>query len=139
MTPLATAFVRIRPDVSSFQKDTDKGVSKGAKDSGSKYGSIFGKAASAALIGGIVISAFTKMISDARSLGLAPLKVAVTDAGLAWKPFNAQLGLADKSMEKLGFTNADTNASMTKLVTITGSQSLSFKVLSTAADLARYK
>src|ERR1035438_5190906 len=139
MTPLATAFVRIRPDVSSFKTETESGVNKGAKDSGSKYGTLFGKAASASLIGGVIVSAFVSMISSARALGLAPLKVAVKDAGLAWVPFNAQLGIADKSMEKLGFTNADTNSAMTKLVTITGSQSLSFKTLATAADLARYK
>jgi hypothetical protein len=138
-SPLATAFVRIRPDATSFKSETEKSVNKGAKDSGSKYGSIFGKAASAAMIGGAIIGAFTKMITDARSLGLAPLKVAVKNAGDAWGPFNAQLGIASKGMEKLGFTNADTNAAMTKLVTITGNQSLSFKVLGTAADLARYK
>lgn len=136
---LATAYVRLRPDTSTFKAETEKGVNAGAKSSGSKYGALFSKAASVAMVGGAIIGAFTKMVNDARSLGLSPLKVAVKNAGDAWGPFNKQLGIASSSMEKLGFSNAETNAAMTKLVTITGSQSLSFKTLNTAADLSRYK
>ena len=143
MTPLATAFVRIRPELSSFSKDSEAGISKGMKGQGEKqghsFGSLFSKAAGTAMAGGIVIAGFLKVLSDARSLGIVPLQVAVKDAGIAWAKFNPQLQITDKSMEKLGFSNAATNAAMLKLVTITGSQSLAFKSLSTAADLATYK
>src|ERR1035441_1661850 len=131
MTPLATAFVRIRPELSSFSKDSEAGISGGLKGQGEKqgrsFGSLFSKAAGAAMAGGAIVALLAKSISDARSLGIVPLKVAVKDAGIAWAQFNPQLVTTDKTMEKLGFTNSQTNSAMLKLVTITGSQSLSFK------------
>jgi hypothetical protein len=143
MTPLATAFVRIRPELSSFSKDSEEGISKGMKGQGDKqgksFGSLFSKAAGIAMGGGIIIAGFLKVLNDARSLGIVPLQVAVKDAGIAWGKFLPQLTATDKSMEKLGFSNAETNAAMLKLVTITGSQSLAFKAVNTATDLATYK
>jgi hypothetical protein len=143
MNPIATAFVRLRPELSTFSKESEKGISGGLKGQGEKqgrnFGSLFSKAAGAAMAGGAIVALLAKSISDARSLGMVPLKVAVKDAGIAWAKFNPQLVATDKTMEKLGFTNSQTNSAMLKLVTITGSQSLSFKALATAADLATYK
>ena len=43
-TPLATAFVRIRPDTSGFQQATSQGIAKaGLAQQGVKHGQEFGK------------------------------------------------------------------------------------------------
>src|SRR5262245_8448404 len=44
-TPLATAFVRIRPDTSTFKKDTEQGIRKagrGIEGEGKRHGRLFG-------------------------------------------------------------------------------------------------
>jgi cell wall-associated NlpC family hydrolase len=116
-------------------------MSKSGTTHGKTFGKTFARAASAAMAGLAVvgISALTKSLADARNLGLAPLKVAAKDAGVAWKVFSGQLGTAHTRLEGLGFANADVNKSMTRLITSTGNQRVSFKALGTAADLARFK
>src|SRR5215831_1568796 len=146
--PLATAFVRIRPDLTTFKSETEAGVAtaglgKRGETEGKSFGSKFAGAASklmvAGLVGGAVVAGLKKVIGDARALGIASLQVAVKNAGGQWDTFEKQMHKADDRMVRFGFDSADTHGALTKLTTVTGSTHAALGALGTAADLARFK
>src|SRR5262245_9096634 len=66
-TPLATAFVRIRPDTKTFGKETEAGIAKAGRDiqsGGRRQGRLFGTTFARASAGGLKSSAgvFTKTL-----------------------------------------------------------------------------
>jgi len=113
---------------------------KEAEKTGGVMSGAFSKAGVPILAVGTLIGGFLmKSIEDARGEGFGKLKVAVDNTGESWDKLLPKIHGVGDSMAKLGFTQADTNKSLTSLVTITGSSSVAMKSLGTAADLARYK
>lgn len=107
---------------------------------GGRIGKSFAVAGKAmAGMGLLGVAALGACVNAARNLNLVPLEQATKNAGIAWAQFKPKVDSADKSMEKLGFTGGETNAALTRLMTVTRSQSMSLKSLSVVADLARYR
>jgi hypothetical protein len=152
--PLATAFVRIRPDVSTFRTETQAqmaGVGTAAGKEGEKAGKTFGSKMAQGLKG------FSGVISKAGALGFAAAAFGILKAGDQLEQSQVRLNTAIKGtggsaravapqldavrgkMEKWGFTNAEVNDSLGTIITATGNVKDAMKAEGLAADLARFK
>jgi hypothetical protein len=143
----ARAFVQVLPDMRKFGPDVERGVARSgtentAKKHGRRFGSVFTGAAGGFIAGGLAtyaIQGLTKVVALARGLDLAPLKQAAKTAGVDWAKFSERLDVAHGRMERLGFTEAEVNKGLLRLVTTTGSGQLSMRALGSAADYARFR
>lgn len=113
---------------------------KSLEKMGEKHNKVMQSMARAAVGMGVIASAMIgKSIKDATELGLVPLQQAIKNTGENFAKVNPQLDTARAKMEKLGFTESQTNQAMTKLITSTGSSGTALSSLSTVADYATYK
>jgi SLT domain-containing protein/phage-related protein len=117
-----------------------KKAGKEGEESASGIAGSFSKIGLAGVaVAGVVGGLMVKAIKDARAEGWSPLKVAAQDAGIAFAQFKPKAEAAGEVMAKLGFSQADVNASLKVLVTSTRNGQLSLNSLGTAADFARFK
>lgn len=153
-TPLATAFVRVRPSPgtrAAFQAETDAAVGPAAAASGEKAATTFGsrltgglakltpkiaKWGTVAFAGAIVgsLDAGSKLEDSQALLGKA-----IDKTGGKWKDYAAPVTAAQKKLADFGFSSAQTNQALAKLVTATGSTKTALGLLGNAADLAAFK
>jgi hypothetical protein len=79
-----------------------------------------------------------KAVTDAQA-GLAKLSTALNNAKQNTAANREEIDKTSQSMSNLGFETADTDQAYSNLVTSTGSVTEATKLMSMAADLARYK
>lgn len=152
-TEIATAYISLVPSAtgitSGIQKEMGAPITNAAKASGDKasksFTGSFSKGTShikEMLLGAIgaatVIEAGKSIVEATDNLehSHAQLAVALKNTGSSADKYNSAIKSADKSGEHFGFTSADTQAALARLVTATGSGAKATKLLSTAQDLA---
>lgn len=92
---------------------------------------VTGVGVAAAAAGGIGLMA-SKPLQDAN----AQLKQSIENNGGTWEDFAGQIAKADKKMEGLGHTNADTNEALSKLTQAFNSPEKAMEQLSLTANIA---
>jgi hypothetical protein len=138
-------FVELRATISEFSAkmaEARKEMEKTEKAGTSHFGALskFGAGAFAALGAGAVtgVAVAIKAGSELED-SHAGLVKAVENTGAKYKAFAAPVGVADKAMEKFGFTNAQTEAALMAGTTATGSAKKALDLLQVAADVAAVK
>lgn len=120
-TPLASAFVRIRPDTSDFRRDAERDIGAAGRQAGSRFGEEFGDglnrsgageeageqtgrrfggafADSLKIAAGVAIAAVGEQAATALSAGFT----AALDVGAARSKLQAQLGLTADESKRIG-------------------------------------
>jgi hypothetical protein len=92
---------------------------------------VTGVGVAAAAAGGIGLMA-SKPLQDAN----AQLKQSIENQGGTWDEFAGKIGSADKKMEKLGHTNADTNAALSTLTQAFNDPEKALAQLNLTSDIA---
>ena len=92
-------------------------------------------------LGGVAVAAggFALEMADKYEASHAKLEAALKGAGTSFDAYKGQIEAAQKGMERLGFTNADTQAALAQFTVSLGSPKEGLKQLGLAADLARFK
>lgn len=129
---IASAFVRIRPNMTGFKSETEGGV----KSAFSGLGKIIGGALAAASAFEAGKSIITS--ASAHQTEFALLDKTLKNAGDATKGFGASLeDTLEKEARLKGFSDEDLAASMIRLVSVTKNSAKAFKDLGLAEDLSR--
>lgn len=92
---------------------------------------VAGVGVGAAALGGIGLMA-SKPLQDAN----AQLKQSIENQGGSWDDFAGKIGSADKKMERLGHTNADTNAALSTLTQAFNDPEKALAQLNLTSDIA---
>lgn len=125
----------------TFTKIGDKMEETGEKGSSvfQKLSNVGGIALGALAVGAVAFGAESIEMADKFDEAQSQLQVAVKNSGASFDSFKPKIDAAYGSMANLGFNSTDTAQSLTTLITSTGSTTKSLDMLSTAADLARFK
>lgn len=136
-----TVLIRGRASglISSFRKVADEAGVTASKTERSFAQA--GKAvalAGAAIVGvaGVIAAASVKAATTFES-SQARMTTAITNTGGSFKAFAPQIDVANKMMEKFGFTNSQTEDSIASLTAATHSTEKALALQSLAADIAR--
>lgn len=92
-----------------------EGIERGSTSLGGSLSNLGRAEATAAVVGLAAVATEGVHLADDLELSHARLQVAVQNAGQSWDTYSGQIDTTDKQMEKLGFTNADTEASLARL------------------------
>lgn len=95
------------------------------------------KVAAAAGVAAVAVGVFSLKMADDFEASHARLETAIKNAGDSISAEADNVSKLDSKMEKLGFTNSDTENSLSRLVTATGNVKQSTDLMGLAADLAR--
>lgn len=117
--------------------ESSEAASASSATMGEKMAGI-GKAATVAFAGAAVaVAAFSLKMADDFEQSHARLTQAIKNSGASWKSEEDAISRVDSKMEHLGFTNADTENALSRLVTATGNVKQSTELMGLAADIAR--
>ena len=145
MSMLPPVFVELKANVSEFtaamgEARTEmssveaQGTSSFDKLAGFGKAALFGLGAAAVGVGVLGVE-----MADKFEQSHAKLETALKNAGSSFDQFSSQIGVAQKSMEAYGYTNAQTQEALANLTTATKDPKKALDDLSLAADLAKYK
>ena len=145
MSMLPPVFVELQANVSQFtaamgEARTEmssveaQGTSSFDKLAGFGKAALFGLGAAAVGVGVLGVE-----MADKFEQSHAKLETALKNAGSSFDQFSSQIGVAQKSMEAYGYTNAQTQEALANLTTATKDPKKALDDLSLAADLAKYK
>ena len=145
MSMLPPVFVELKANVSEFtaamgEARTEmtsveaQGTSSFDKLAGFGKAALFGLGAAAVGVGVMGVE-----MADKFEASHAKLETALKNAGSSFDQFSSQIGVAQKSMEAYGYTNAQTQEALANLTTATKDPKKALDDLSLAADLAKYK
>jgi len=145
MSMLPPVFVELKANVSEFtaamgEARTEmtsveaQGVSSFDKLASFGKAALFGLGAAAVGVGVLGVE-----MADTFEASHAKLETALKNAGSSFDQFSSQIGVAQKSMEAYGYTNAQTQEALANLTTATKDPKKALDDLSLAADLAKYK
>ena len=145
MSMLPPVFVELKANVSEFtaamgEARTEmssveaQGTSSFDKLAGFGKAALFGLGAAAVGVGVMGVE-----MADKFEQSHAKLETALKNAGSSFDQFSSQIGVAQKSMEAYGYTNAQTQEALANLTTATKDPKKALDDLSLAADLAKYK
>ena len=145
MSMLPPVFVELKANISEFS--TAMGEARGEIATLEKEGSgsfdklaSFGKASLFALgTASIAVGALGVEMADSFEKSHAKLETALKNAGTSFEQFAIPIGDAQKKMEQLGYTNAQTQEALANLTTALKDPNKALSDLSIAADLAAYK
>lgn len=104
---------------------------------GATMSAIGGLALGVGIAGFIAFGAESIHVADQVEAAMARLKTATKNAGVQFEEFEPFVNKAEASMRKLGFTDAETIASLAKFTTATGSPAAALTELARAGNLAR--
>lgn len=127
LTPVAR---KVSAQLKKVGKEGGKGFSNNLKNGLNTVGPM---AASAIGVG----LAFA--IKKGMEVPMSALKVSLKEAGTSFDQMKPKIGATQDKMEKLGFTNADTDKSLIALLHSTGNVNVALATQATVADLARVK
>ncbi|HVT76985.1 MAG TPA: hypothetical protein VHD87_08145 [Acidimicrobiales bacterium] len=135
------AFIDVVPRFKDFGAEAKAELAKTASGMESEAKAAFagvGKAATTALLGAAVaIGAASLELADKFEASHARLESALHNIGTSYEAERSQILANDKALEKLGFTNADTEASLSSLALVTKNTSTAIRDEHLAADIAR--
>ena len=145
MSMLPPVFVELKANVSEFTAAMGEargemtaveaqGMSSFDKLAGFGKAALFGLGAAAIGVGVMGVQ-----MADTFEASHAKLETALKNAGSSFDQFSSQIGVAQKSMEAYGYTNAQTQEALANLTTATKDPKKALDDLSLAADLAKYK
>ena len=145
MSMLPPVFVELKANISEFS--TAMGEARGEIATLEKEGSgsfdklaSFGKASLFALgTASIAVGALGVEMADSFEKSHAKLETALKNAGTSFEQFSIPISDAQKKMEQLGYTNAQTQEALANLTTALKDPNKALSDLSIAADLAAYK
>lgn len=128
---VGTAYVRIRPQMSSFKAETQSGVR-------SAFGTV-GKILLPTLAFAGITEGVRKSVqaAEVKQVISGQLENAFRTAGLSYRQYQSVVEETLKQQEKLGFTFDDSAQSLGRAVRATRSVATATKLQSTAANLAR--
>ncbi len=125
----SSKFGAAEKQVAGFGATTSSGLSK--------FAAIGGVALGAVAIGAVAVGVASVKAADDFEQSHARLENAVKKIGSSWDAESGKVSDLNSKMEKLGFTNSDTENSLSRLVLATGNVSQSTKLMGLAADIAR--
>jgi len=145
MPSLPPIFVELKANATEFMATMDEATSKvetmqkkGASniDQLATVGkaAFFGLGAAAVGLGGVSLE-----MADSFEKSHAKLQQAITNTGHSFSEYSSQIGVADKSMEQYGYTNAQTQEALGTLTTALHDPEKALQDLQMAADLAATK
>jgi len=114
-------------------------LSKKVATTGSKIGSAMKVGAAVGVAALVSITAASVELASKFEDSQKRLEAALKGAGSSFEDLKAPIAAADKSMEKLGFTNTQTADALANLTVATKNPTKSIQLLGVAADLARFK
>jgi polyhydroxyalkanoate synthesis regulator phasin len=139
-----TTYLDILPNMAGFtQKLTTEveAATKNATNAASSQLSNFeqvGKVATAAVVAGFAVVAVAALTAaDRFEVSRARLETALTNLGSSFEAVKPKVTGLDSTMEKLGFTNADTENSLARLLPAVKDTGKSIELMGLAADIAR--
>lgn len=145
MGMLPPVFVELRANISEFSAKMGEAkheihtLEREGRGSFDKLASV-GKAA---LLGigaaGVGVGTMAIEMADQYEASHARLETAIKNTGSDFEELSGQIDKVSKANELLGFNNSDTEAALASLTTATQDPKKALDLLSTAADLARYK
>ena len=145
MSMLPPVFVELKANVSEFtaamgEARTEmtavetQGMSSFDKLAGFGKAALFGLGAAAVGVGVMGVE-----MADKFEQSHAKLEAALKNAGTNFEEYSGKIGVAQKSMETYGFTNAQTQEALANLTTALKDPQKALDDLSLAADLAKFK
>jgi len=110
-------------------------AAKGAESARSRIGAAMEGIGLAATGLGVILQGFAGPLEKAN----ADLSTVMTNAGQSVSDYAGQIKAADTTQQHFGFTNADTNEALSKLVGATGDTTRSFSLLNDATIIAKQR
>lgn len=138
------AFVEIRARFERFGEDVKSGMAKAAGGAEAEANSRFANVGKAALVGLASVGAVAAGIgaaaieaADKFETAHARLVTALKNTGTSFEAVKGQVDAVNSRMEKLGFTNTDTESAFAKLQAATKNTAKTVADMALAADVAR--
>lgn len=129
---IATAFVRIRPNMAGFRGETESGVRSAFSNISKIVGGAF------AAVGTFQLGKNLIEAASQHQAAFAVLDTAIKNAGASTKGFGASLDeVLEKEARLKGFTDEQLATGLTTLVSVTHNTRKAFTDLQEAEDLAR--
>ena len=130
-------------ELKAAQDEVDKTAEK-AESGGSRFSNAFNRAVPAArmitlatLAAGAAVVAYSVKAADEADVANGNLSIALKGAGYSFDSQRQKIEATDKSMENLGFTNAQTNQTLANLVIGIQNPTKAMAAMSLAANIAR--
>ncbi len=112
-------------------------VAAESESMGSKFAA-FGKKAALVMGGvGVAVAGFSIKAALDFETSIVRLQTAIKNTGGALQPWKSQIADTNTQLEKFGFTNADVENSLARLVPVTKSSTQATGLMTLAADIAR--
>lgn len=152
MSVIGEAYVKVRPDVSGFRRQTEAGVVAGSEAAGAKagaaagqaYGKSFASYAAKATVGFFAATEVIRGIKESvkaageQQAATATLSTVIKNAGAANTLYGQSIdSLIEKQGLQLGFTDDELLPAFSVLVSATKNTGKAYKDLGLAEDVAR--
>lgn len=145
MGMLPPVYVELKANIKEFtaamgeardevSKVENKGVTSFDKLATFGKAALFGIGTAAVSVGGLSLE-----MADQFEKSHAKLETAIKNAGSNFEEYSQKIGVAQKSMENYGFTNAQTQEALANLTTALHDPQKALNDLGVAADLAKFK